>query len=234
MGLKTWTRTVLLNDDEQRCYAGLPAETPKIAESLPPRAVSVFDVWFEDTLGTDWVVAYRLALQHQDARVVVSEIRIFPAAQPREALSGRWSADLLGSRAACPPGGLKGRMLRQVRLLAFERELSAILKHFKLPFTFRGPARSGTGSKRGRKLDETRYAEIAIEYATHYEAASAHPTADTAKSLGLSLSAARAAVSKARRLNLLTATVQGERGGRATPRAHKLVSKTTPTSRRTK
>lgn len=218
MGLKFTNRNTFLNDDEQELYGALPLVTPTIFERQPPQPVNVYDIWYEESLDDDWVVAYRLALQEQDTRVAVGEIRIFPAAPPREPMTGRWSADVLGSRAPVPAGGIKARTLRQVRLRAFERELSKILKAFRLP-RFRAPEQTTTGGKRGRKLDEHRYAKIAVLYGQRYEAGSAHPTADVAKQLRLTPASARAAVSKARRLGLLTATTQGERSGRATPRA---------------
>ena len=119
----------------------------------------MLDIWFEEPLGTEWVVAYRMVLQEQDTRVIVGAIRIFPAAAPREPDSGRWVAEVLGSRAPVPAGGIKARTLCRVRLRAFGRELSKILKEHRLPLAFRAPEQPTTGAKRGRKLDERRYAQ---------------------------------------------------------------------------
>ena len=223
MGLNFTNRTVFLNDDEQRLYRALPIVAPTIADRQPPQPASVLDIWFEAPLDDGWVVAYRLGLQGE--RVVVSEVRIFPAAPPREPDSGRWTADVLGSRAPTPAGGLKARTLRSVRLRAFERELSAILKAYRLP-RFRTPEQPPAGGKRGRKVNLRRYARIAILYAERYEAASAHPTADLVKHLHLTPATARAAVAKARRLGLLTETERGQRGGRATARAIEILNTT--------
>lgn len=214
MGLNFTNRTVFLNDDEQRCYGGLPLVAPTIEERLPPQPVNVLDIWFEAPLDDGWVVAYRLALQGE--RVAVSEVRIFPAAEPRQPNSGRWAASVLGSRALVPAGGLKARTLRRVRLRAFERELSKILRECRVPLAFRAPEPSASGRKRGRKVNLRRYAEIAVFYAEQYEAASTHPTADVAKRFHLTPTTARAAVSAARRHGLLTATTRGERSGRPT------------------
>jgi integrase len=154
MGLRLARRNVFLKDDEQDLYAGLPLEDGRWPERRPPRAVSILDDWFEEPLEADWVVAYRLGLQEQDTRVVVSEIRIFPAAPPRQPESGRWVADALGSRAPVPVGGLKARTVRRVRLRAFERELSKIFKAYRLPLAFRAPEQPPGGAKRGRKVNE--------------------------------------------------------------------------------
>lgn len=223
MGLNFTNRTVFLNDDEQRLYRALPLVAPTIAERLPPRPVNALDIWFEAPLDDAWVVAYRLGLQGE--RVAVSEVRVFPAAAPRESGSGRWAAEVLGSRAPTPPGGLKARTLRRVRLRAFERELSEILKAYRLP-RFRAPEPPAAGGTRGRKANIRRYAQIAVLYAQQYEAASAHPTADVARRLRLTPATARAAVAKARRLGLLTETERGERGGRATAQAFEILNTT--------
>ena len=79
-------RTIFLTKDEQASYGiknlVLPAQklATRRAELLP---VDVQEMWYEDRLDSDWVVAYRLALE-DESRIIVSEIRIFPAAPPRE------------------------------------------------------------------------------------------------------------------------------------------------------
>ncbi len=231
MGLQFTNRSVFLNDVEQRLYHALPLDPPTRAERRPPQPVHVLDIWFEAPLGTDWIVAYRLALQAEHTRVVIGEIRIFPSAPPRQPQSGRWVADVLGSKAPVPSGGLKARTLRRVRLRAFERELSAILNRYRLPLAVGAP--EVTGGTRGRKINFRRYARIATLYAARYEAGSAHPTADVAKHLRLTPATARAAVAKARQLGLLTATTRGARSGRATPRAFAIL-KNTPSKGQTR
>ena len=107
-------------------------------------------------------------------------------------------------------------MLRRVRLHAFQGGLQEILTRIRLPLMRPAPDQPTTGAKRGRKLDEHRYAQIAVLYAQRYEAGSMRPTADVAKRLRLTPATARAAVAKARKLGLLTTTSRGERSGRAT------------------
>lgn len=219
-------RTVFLNDAEQALYGGLPLTAPSHDEQRPPRAVSVSDIWFEHAIDAHWVAAYRLGLQQQDTQIVVAEIRVFPSAEPRTPQTGRWSADVLGSHAAVPAGGIQARtVLRKIRLRAFERELSAFLKH--VPFArFRAPA--PTRGARGRKRDLRRYARVAIVYAEACAALNSRPTAAVARRLRLSAAAARSAVATARRLGLLTKTTRGERSGRATPRAFEIENQAAP------
>ncbi len=221
MGLSFRNRTSFLSREEERLYRALPLVAA--AEEPPPKAISVTEIWFEEALDDDWIVAYRLGLQQQDTRVVVSEVRIFPAAGPREAGSGRWPADALGSRAPAPAGGIRARMLR-IRVNAFKSELKTLFK--KLPALHLRLAAPPAPGKRGRKTDLRRYAQIAVLYAQRYQDTSAHPTADVARQLRLGPAAARAAVARARKLGLLTETEQGEGGGRATPRALEILKTT--------
>ena len=216
-------RIAHLSAAEQRLYHALPLVL--LGDAEPPAiTVSLTDVWFEDRLG-DWVVAYRLGLQ-QETRIVVSEIRIFPAGGARTPGDGRWSADVLGCRAPVPPGGIKARtVLRRIRLRSFERELSTLLG--KLPglgWKFRAPNVPTGGGTRGRKLNVLRYARVAVTYAARFEEGSARPTADVARQLKMTPAAARAAVAKARKLGLLTTTARGERNGHVTPQAIKIVN----------
>lgn len=214
-------RTHYMNEDEQALYAGLEPDAPGLPERLPPRPVSVLEQWYEQLLGDGWVAAFRLGEQGQ--RLVVAELRLFPSAGPREPLAGRWAADVLGTRAPVPRGGLKARTLGLVKLRAFERDLGALLRAYHLP-RLRGPEPSPTGETRGRKPNLRRYAEVAQAYEKAYAAGSSRPTAAVAARLKMTAGAARAAVARARTLGMLTATVRGERGGRAMQRAIDLMT----------
>ena len=119
-------RTIFLTKDEQASYGiknlVLPAQklATRRAELLP---VDVQEMWYEDRLDSDWVVAYRLALE-DESRIIVSEIRIFPAAPPREPkkVAGRWIGEVLGGKAPAPLGGIKAKkVLRRVRLRRYQR-----------------------------------------------------------------------------------------------------------------
>jgi hypothetical protein len=52
-----------------------------------------------------WVAAYRLLVE--EGRLIVAELRVFPAEQDRDA--GSWSGELLGDNAKAPRGGLTAR-----------------------------------------------------------------------------------------------------------------------------
>jgi hypothetical protein len=91
------------------------------------RLVTVEDVWMTAEEGP-WIVAYKLALQ--DGRLVIGELRIYPAASrvesrnvdngAQETIAGRppqpWSdRRLLGLAAPVPPGGLTSSFVRRIK-----------------------------------------------------------------------------------------------------------------------
>jgi hypothetical protein len=82
-------------------------------------------VWVEEDLGEDWVAAYRITAQ--DGRPVVAEVRVFPRPphwEPRPVPDpdevwwppGVWEAEIKGTGAAVPPGGIPTTILREIRL----------------------------------------------------------------------------------------------------------------------
>ena len=107
MGLNLARRTVFLNDDEQDLYRGLPLEPATGPGAVAAAGRLGVDFWFEEPLGADWVVAYRLGLQEQDTRVVVSEIRIFPAVAAACAGDRRWAAECSGAAPRPRPAASK-------------------------------------------------------------------------------------------------------------------------------
>jgi len=89
----------------------------------PKRKVS--HVWVEEDLGQDWVAAYRITAQ--DGRPVVAEVRVFPrpphwelrpVPDPNEVWRppGLWEAEIKGTGATVPPGGIPTTVLREIRL----------------------------------------------------------------------------------------------------------------------
>ena len=113
------TRPAWLTRQEQRIYrlesltlGPQPAATLRAA-TVGARPVLTSDVWYEEPLGSEWVAAYRLSFQDRQT-FVIGELRIFPAAAPREASTGRWLGDVLGSdarRRSLYPTELRGRAL---------------------------------------------------------------------------------------------------------------------------
>ena len=223
-------RTIFLTKDEQASYGiknlVLPAQklATRRAELLP---VDVQEMWYEDRLDSDWVVAYRLALE-DESRIIVSEIRIFPAAPPREPkkVAGRWIGEVLGGKAPAPLGGIKAKkVLRRVRLRRYQREMTRILKAFQPSWKIRDRQQPVSGKKRGPKpkYHERHYAKIAVAYDQHHQTGMGREVAAVARAMRLEPGVARAHIRQARQLVLLTdAPRQGEAGGVATPRAKAL------------
>ena len=71
-------------------------------------------VWMEVPIDRDWRAASRLVVKNGD--LVVGEVRVFPRETRRGRAPGRWSADVLGTRAPVPGAGLTARLLHRVRL----------------------------------------------------------------------------------------------------------------------
>ena len=227
------TRSSWLTRAEQRLYdidrlkLGEQPQELLDANGAGARAILISEIWFEHPIGADWVAAYRLNFEANETRVVVGEVRIFPSAGPREPNTGRWIADALGAAAPVPRGGVKARaVLRGLKLRAFHHDLKQIFEYFQVPLSV-GRDESLAGAARptrGRKpKPDQHYATAAVLYERFFLVeASARPTADVAKTMGLKPAAARAAIAKARKLGLLTPTARGESGGCATAHARTL------------
>lgn len=225
------TRPAWLTSSEQRLYQ---LEKLNIGEQPPDllrvmgsgaRAILVQDVWYEMPLGQDWIAAYRLSFQDDRSRLVIGELRIFPARGPRAPFTGQWLADVLGSDAPVPAGGLTARTVRQATMRGFVPYLEMLFRHARVPFSFATTLSRLSGSRRGRPPKPAAfYATVALLYERSYMSGSSRPTSDVARALSLSQGAARASVKAARQRGFLTRTERGRASGRATDQARQLVS----------
>jgi hypothetical protein len=223
-------RDRLLTQREQNTFGvehlTLESATRAIDESMP---ISVNEIWFEERLGSEWVVALRLVLQQE--RVVVGECRVFPSAPPRERCSGRWIAEVLGTDAPVPAGGLRSRMLRRVTLTGFLHRLHELVEMGPevWPWPLAATTSTTPGAKRGRKAVYSRafYAKAAVIYEAAYHRG-LRPTRDVSRLLHLSQGQARGVVERARKMGLLEQTERGVASGRATQEAHTLAKQRLP------
>lgn len=184
------------------------------------RAVIRSDVWYEESLGPDWIAAFRLCLDQEQKRIAIGELRIFPSAGPREDGTGRWIGEALGCYSPVPVGGLKARTLRKVTLRAF-------VPHLREPFDKIGwsfeAAPSEGPSGRGRKpRPDQQLATAAVLYETAWLAGLTYPTSEVRRLMRLSESSARSIVAAARRRGFLTPTSRGRTGGHASVEAKQI------------
>jgi hypothetical protein len=210
------------------------------------------NLWFEQELDGQWRVAYRLAVQR--GRLVVSEVRIFPAARtpvPRAAAgsaqatyrspaaeAGHWPGSRQGFHARCPAGGVTTRVVRALRI---GRDLASVNRYHRqlakeLPqvfaaghtFAFIGvekPIARGTQPRRGRPPEaDLKYARAAHTYVEAC-AAGTHPVEAVAHRFRIALTTARVWIQVARRRGLLTPTARGVAGGSLTARAEAVLQK---------
>lgn len=223
------TRPVWLTSADQRRYqiesldiGPQPPEMLAVA-TAGARAVLMQDVWYEQALGSEWTVAYRLHLQNGGTRLVVGEVRIFPSAGPREPFSGKWLADVLGSDAPVPAGGLPARTVKQVTMRGFVPHLERLFRAVRLPLSF-APVMSQRPSRRGRPAKpEAFYGAVAVTYERFYLEGCSRPTSELARTMHLTSGAARRAVAEARRRGFLSSTERGRPGGRASAEARRLM-----------
>ncbi len=224
------TRPVWLTSAEQRLYRldeqDLGAQPVGLLGTVTAgaRAVLVSDIWFEAPLGDEWVAAYRLSFQAERTRLVIGEIRIFPARGPRPPFSGRWLGDILGSQAPVPVGGLNARTVRRATMRGFVPHLNKMFRELGIgTIPPPPPLNASRDARRGRPPKPAPYyATIATVYEKFYSDASARPTSEVRSLLRLSASAARSAVGRARRMGFLGRTEQGRASGRASHEAHQL------------
>ena len=207
------------------------------------RALPVEEVWLPLDLGDHWRACYRLAVQ--GGAVVVGEVRVFPretGASERLLLSsGQWSAEMFGSSATVPPGGITARLLRQVRVGEHHRVADKIVRQVAgdpHPLAQDAAARHGlttlgpTGARRGRpRKPDFFYAQVADRYEAALKRGSRRPAEDVADAMGVSGGQVRQWLYAARDRGLLTRAPryervgqQGVKGGSLTPRARALLS----------
>ncbi len=252
MPLVAVTRPLFLTAEEFEDYGGVAPAHPNVmfapVDLATVKVVNVVDLWFEEPLTKEWMVAYRLAFQAHG--VVIAEIRIFPSGGRRlqarrldpsdvarrrvvtdgDAITGRWIGELLGYQAPVPAGGIKAQsVLRQIRLRRFERNLATLFKQKNAPYTVASLERERLAlatNRRGPKIDLRRLALIAKTYDAAYTQGLASPTRAVADAFHLTPGAAAAAVARARRLGMLTGTTKGRRGGLMTQYAREFLAST--------
>ena len=207
------------------------------------------DIWAELSLDGGWTVAYRVALDRYNYPVI-GEIRLFPSESWRpNNYEGRWSAEVLGSRARAPRGGIKQKLLRSIPTRHHARVLSRAMTYYQEQHqSLRGrfslgrnpnPYRSDAGPKtrhpgalpktssRGRPaLPEIAYARVARAYVDAIERRSRSPAKDVARMLRTNERRIRGMIARARTRGLLTrAPSPGGYGGSLTEHARALLKK---------
>jgi len=180
-------------------------------------------VWFEAPLADEWVAAFRLSFQDNFQHVVIGEVRVFPSAGPRIEQSGQWIAQILGSDAPVPRGGLTARTLRRLKVREFVTRIDELFRKSRTPLRF-SPVPSNAPTRRGRKpRSDEFFATVAVVYSRAWLEGLSRPTREVSRLMSLSTSQARTAVSTARRRRFLPpAPNRGVGGGRASVDAHRL------------
>jgi hypothetical protein len=204
---------------------------------FPVVEVVAMDVWVVKPLTSDWVVAYRIALQ--DGHPVVAEMRIYPASVQSventadwqfdgHAFAGEWAESLRGVHARVPDGGLTATVAHLATLGSdVARGYGAVLDRiererpkFRKALRARGfeeteaPPRSQSPRGGPTSVPKRRIVEVAAAYAEACRRGSGRPTKEAARAVGLSYTDARNAVTDARhKLGFLTKTTRGQAGG---------------------
>ena len=272
---RTFKYPVVRFDDLRRFLEGLSSSEIDAAQArMNPHQVHPDDAkkyqhlvvqnyWTERPLGDDWTVAYRYTVQN--GQPVISELRIFPAegplnfaGQPRRAGAwgidlkrfggpGHWWAELLGSMASAPPGGLtaslvdKGlhmgtdaRLTRQelVRLRRAAPQLFAA--EGWEPFTAVSARAALAGRRPGRKGHGLAFfAQLAKEYAERLDAGDPQPNVTIANRRGKTPGWVRDKIFRTRERGLLSPPpAPGKRGGALTPKAEAILKQAEREQRR--
>jgi hypothetical protein len=194
-------------------------------------------VWYEKPVGEDWIAAFRLLIQ--DGRLVVGELRVFPAAG-RRGRAGEWTGGDAGLAANAPRGGLPATLLRQITFSEVTAEAVAVARWIQqqhgappdgLPDFDRavadveepkGKTKRGAGRPAIERLFLARVAKCymeRLEDAQNY----AKPAQVLAGEYGKTEECVRGWIAKARKQGLLTPTRPGMKGGKLTPAAEALL-----------
>jgi hypothetical protein len=209
------------------------AEPLTVRDQRLYRAVNVSDTVFEQEIGDDWRVFYRIV--NQDGVPVVGEVRLYPLEPQGSRPEGTWSGEVLGTAASVPLGGITASLLRRVRIDyqalarlvrlrrgAPEKSLIAwaIERRDFRTERRRRSRRPGAGRPQTRP-------EVLARAAVIYEQALRRrrpPLQAISKQLGMKVSTVRGLVARTRRDGFLepAKAKQGVLHGRATKRAKAL------------
>jgi hypothetical protein len=217
-----------------------------VVSDLDARACGVFvrDTWIEVPLGSEWVVAYRI-VRGDRGRPVVGEIRMFPA-EPARPEAGRWSGEILGSRALVPAKGITGRQVKRLRVRAYLQVMAELVQALRnkdpeearflgwglepTPAPATSPGPDGPRRRRGPKgRPDVFYAAVARDYVRAIQRGSPSPVRAVAQARHpLSASKIRDMIRTARARDLLTRvdSTKGIAGGGLTPKAEALLAST--------
>ena len=132
-----------LEDGHEREWKARDAE-----RDLPEQAITVrhqryypyvtHDVWHETRLSREavkaagahgaWTVAYRIVPDRR-GRSVIGEVRIFPTERRvrPNGWEGRWAAEVRGSSAHAPTGGVTSRLVRAVKLNGVSQAIAEVM-----------------------------------------------------------------------------------------------------------
>ena len=185
----------------------------------------VGNLWLQEPLGADWMVAYRLSLDR--GAPIVSEVRVFPRESGNPV--GEWSAAILGSRAHVPSGGLTTKLVRCVRTGAPSRFAAQIFEALartppEAPDAQVGPRVTRRGRRSSRPV--AWYAELAETYVQAVRRGDRAPARTVADRYLLSRAQARVELHRARKRGLLTEVWKsGVRGGALTPLARRMLAR---------
>lgn len=188
--------------------------------------INVNDCWVEAAIDDQWIAAYRLIAQ--EGSPVIAEIRIFPAETERPLemgsgalpkFPGMWSAEVRGSLATAPAGGITARLIRKVKVGEHQKFVDQFLtelhQHYgNAPFESSGPAAvlgirppgmRQRHSNRGRKgRPDIFYARLAEEYHKKVNIrGSRKPIFEMARRRGIDIKKMRAMIHEARMRDLL-------------------------------
>lgn len=171
-------------------------------------------------LGDGW--AYVMHLAFAGGRWIVAGLEVFPEPPDLTKRVGDRQADLSVRTAPAPPPGA-GLAARHLRRIPFGGRSGFALMNQLAD----GAARIARAYQPTTKRGDGRVVEIARLYAEAYRRGSRSPLPEIAKALGVSISAVRDAVSRARKKGFLSlARKQGVGGGELTPSAVALLANT--------
>ena len=215
-------------------------ESKSSANQLRVTIIKRFHIWLECPLSEGWIAAYRLAVDRQNERVVVSEVRIIPHDTTCGRPPGEWKGTYRNFDQAFPTKPITKETVRRVRLGHDVHEFNAIISQIRTvdpafaeyfglkKHTRAHDARQGSHKSSGRgrpSLPIAHYADVAKRYVDALKRGSGRPLEDVRVQLRLkSTSIAKNRVAKARLIGLLElGTGKGRQGGKLTAKARRIL-----------